>query len=92
MPQREGVQHTPGSVHVSCPSVGVGSGGDGILSEDDGGGGEGGGIFIVDGDGFIDGYAGCADGGGGDGDGSRQSPPSPLARRQMRPDDTCWHV
>ena len=92
MPQWEGVQHTPGSLHVSCPSVGVGSGGDGILSEDDGGGGEGGGIFIVDGDGFIDGYAGCADGGGGDGDGSRQSPPSPLARRQMRPDDTCWHV
>ena len=88
MPQREGVQHTPGSVQVSCPSVGVGSGGDGIDSEEDGGGGEGGGIF-------IDGYAGCADGGGGGvigGDGSRQSPPSPLARRQMRPDDTCWHV
>ncbi len=72
----EGVQHTPGSVHVSCPSVGVGSGGDGILSEEDGGGGEGGGIFIVDaGD-------GSGDGGGGviGGDGSRQSPPSPLAR------------
>ena len=34
-----------------------------------GSGGEGGGIFIVDGDGFIDGYAGCADGGGGDGGG-----------------------
>ena len=71
LPQWEGVQHTPGSVHVSCPSVGVGSGGDGILSEEDGGGGEGGGIFIVDGDGFIDGYDGNGDGGGG-GDGSCQ--------------------
>ena len=72
LPQWEGVQHTPGSVHVSCPSVGVGSGGDGILS--DGGGGEGG-SFIVD--------AGDGSGGGGGGviggDGSRQSPPSPLA-------------
>ena len=56
LPQSEGVQHTPGSVHVSCPSVGVGSGGDGILSEEDGGGGEGG-SFIVD--------AGDGSGGGG---------------------------
>ena len=88
MPQREGVQHTPGSVHVSCPSVGVGSGGDGILSQDDGGGGDGGGIF-------IDGYAGCADGGGGGkgvGGDMPTWPPSPPPGKQARPDETCWHL
>ena len=66
-----------------------------------GSGGEGGGIFIVDGDGFIDGYAGCADGGGGDGGGGSGSggggdmptwPPSPPPGRQARPYETCWHV
>ena len=57
-----------------------------------GSGGEGGGIFIVDGDGFIDGYAGCADGGGGDGGGGSGSGGGGDMRRQARPYETCWHV